>query len=114
MSISSSFRSNEKLKNDHVTSLNFWKQFPLGQVGFLLRYFSFARAFEGQVLVQLVIARSAMGEVSRSISKCDLQSFFRLLSFSCYLLACVVLVWRAVQAKAGDGCETARRLGRGQ
>ena len=34
--------------------------------------------------------------------------------FSGYLLACAVLVWRAVQAKAGEGCETARRLGREQ
>ena len=31
--------------------------------------------------------------------------------FSGYLLACAVLVWRAVQAKAGKGCEAARSLG---
>ena len=37
-------------------------------------------------MVQLVIARPAMGEVPRSIFKCDLQSFFRLLPFPCYLL----------------------------
>ena len=61
----------------------FERQFPLGQVGFLLRYFAFALAFEEQGLVQLVIAQPAMGEVPRSIPKCDLQSLFRLLSFPC-------------------------------
>ena len=35
--------------------------------------------------------------------------------FSGYLLACAVLVWRVVlQAKAGEGCEAARSLGREQ
>ena len=34
--------------------------------------------------------------------------------FAVILLACVVLVWRAVQAyKTGEGCETTRRLGGG-
>ena len=89
-------------------------QFPLGHEGFLLRYFAFVLGFEEQVLVQLVFARPAMGEVPRSIPKCDFQSLFRLFSFPCYLLACVVLVWHVVQAKAGMGCETARRLGWGQ
>ena len=38
----------------------FWgRQFPLDQVGFLLRYFAFALAFEEQGLVQLVIAPPA-------------------------------------------------------
>ena len=39
-----------------------------------MRYFAFAFAFEGQALVQLVIAWPAMGEVLSSISKCDLFS----------------------------------------
>ena len=38
-------------------------QFPLGPVGFLLRYFAFSLAFEEKGLVQLVIARPSMGEV---------------------------------------------------
>ena len=41
------------------------------------------------------------------------QLFHDVFDFFGYLLACAVLVWRAVQAKAGEGCETARKSGGG-
>ena len=82
VSISSSFRSKEKQGSCNITQF-LERQFPLGQVGFVLRYFAFALSFEEQGLVQLVIAPPAMGEVPNSIPKCDLQSPFPLLSFPC-------------------------------
>ena len=58
-------------------------QFPLGELGILLGYFAFSPVFEEQGLVQVVIARPAMGQVPSSMPKfpgsmpkCDLQSLF--------------------------------------
>ena len=113
VSISSSFRSKEKPKSDHVTSLNFGNTIPTRSgrlsTALLCVCICFWGTRIGTLLVQLVIGRSP-----KVHPKCDLQCLFRLLSFPCYLLACVVLVWCTVQAKVGEGCENARRLGREQ
>ena len=79
MSISSSFRSEEKLKNDHVKEQHsiFGNTIPTGSARHSIAlYFAFSPVFEEQGLVQVVIARPAMGEVPISMPKCELQSLF--------------------------------------
>ena len=87
VSISSSFRSKEKLKSDHVTSLNFGNTIPTrsGRLStallcvciLLLR----GKDWYTTLLVQLVIARPAMGEVPRSIPNVTSNAFFNFFPF---------------------------------
>ena len=59
--------------------------------------------FWGQGLVQLVIARPSMLEVSSSMPKCDIQSLFRLLSFPCIALSSCKYPWNGALIKVLEG-----------